>query len=422
MPTPATFQQLVTVDSSAYANLESPNLQNVGFFSSNGTMIPSWLESGNSSGSTDTVYWLNLRNPIFGGTDVTVYMGFASRGSNLFNDRTTGEASQLSPGYGEYDDGAHVFPYYTDFAGSSLPTGWTSHASLHLTNVSYSVNNGLTLPSQHTCCGSIDYNKTYGSGTMIDVDATVTGQTGGNGEYGGIVGYRLLQERGQTYWGVAGRLSSVYYTLQTCYVGPCTYLVSNKTYTSGTHDIGSIGFNGTDVVATNNYGAYVTKTPDLNAFPEAPTIQQGSSGLSLLIQWLRVRESPPNGVMPTVSLGSLYLSMTIRASEAGSVGYSLSGGAGTVQGGANLTIYVPAGDAVSLTPSPSLLYTFSGWTGALSGTGSQTITVNSPISVQASFSLNAVLLGGIAAMVIIVIVLAVVLVRRRPKATLGSGG
>jgi hypothetical protein len=345
-PTRAAFQQLVKVNSSTYADWEAPNLQNVEFFSLNGTVMTSWLESGNSSRSRSTIYWLNLRNHIPGGLNITVYMGFASTGSNLLNDRRTGEAPQLSPGYGEYDDGARVFLYYSDFAGSSLPTGWTSAPMQHLTNVSYSVDNGLTFPSQPACCGSIDYNRTYGSGTMIDVDATITGQTGGNGNYGGIVGYRLLYERGQTYWGVAGSLSPDNYTLQTCYTVPCTYLVSNKTYNSGTPVIGTIGFNGTDVVATNNYGAYVTNTSGLTAFPppEDPTVQQGSSGISLFIQWLRVRESPPNGVMPTVTLGSL-------------------------------------------------------------------------ISVQASFSVEVVLLGGIAALVIIVIVLAFAIVRRRPKTT-----
>src|SRR5438309_799964 len=172
-PTRAAFQQLVKVDSAAYADWEAPNLQNVEFFSLNGTVITSWLESGNSSRSRSTIYWLNLGNPIPGGSKVTVYMGFASTGSNLLNDRTTGEAPQLSPGYGEYDDGARVFLYYSDFAGSSLPTGWTSAPQQHLTNVSYSVNNGLTFPSQPACCGSIDYNRTYSSGTMIDVDATI---------------------------------------------------------------------------------------------------------------------------------------------------------------------------------------------------------------------------------------------------------
>ena len=306
-PTRAAFQQLVKVDSAAYLDWEAPNLQNVEFFSLNGTVITSWLESGNSSRSRSTIYWLNLRGPIPGGSKVTVYMGFASTGSNLLNDRTTGEAPQLSPGYGEYDDGARVFLYYSDFAGSSLPTGWTSAPQQHLANVSYSVNNGLTFPSQPACCGSIDYNRTYSSGTMIDVDATITGQTGGNGNYGAIVGYRLLYERGQTYWGVAGSLSSDNYTIQTCYTVPCTYLVSNKTYTSGTPVIGTIGFNGTDVLATNNYGKYVTKPTNLTALPlpEDPTVQQGSSGVSLLIQWLRVRESPPNGVMPTVTVSSL---------------------------------------------------------------------------------------------------------------------
>lgn len=308
-PTPAGFQQLVPIDSAVYASLESSNLQNVEFFSSAGTIVPSWLESGDSNVSTQTVYWLNLGIPILGNSGMTVYMGFAATGSNLFNSRITGEAPQLSPVYGEYDDGASVFLYYTGFAGSSLPAGWAPHPTLGLAYVSYSVNNGVTFPSQSAEDGQIDYNKTYGSGTMIDVDATITGQTVGP-DFGAIVGYRLVGQRGQTYWGMTTKGSPVNYSLQTCYITPCVYAVSNEKYTSGTPVIGTIGFTGTDVLATNNYGPYVTNSSDVNIFPANPTIQQGASGLSLFIQWLRVRALPPNGVMPFVVLGPLLPMVT----------------------------------------------------------------------------------------------------------------
>ncbi len=45
--TPSPFQQMVSVNSSEYSTYESAGLNNVQFSYTNGTIIPSWLESGN---------------------------------------------------------------------------------------------------------------------------------------------------------------------------------------------------------------------------------------------------------------------------------------------------------------------------------------------------------------------------------------
>ena len=50
--TPSPFQQRIIVDSASYAPYEAQNLQNIEFFDSSGSIIPSWLESGNSNGAT----------------------------------------------------------------------------------------------------------------------------------------------------------------------------------------------------------------------------------------------------------------------------------------------------------------------------------------------------------------------------------
>ena len=90
--TPAPFQLMITVDSATYSSYEAPELQNVEFFDSTGALIPSWLQSGASSGSTDTVYWLKISGGISASSSVTVYLGFAPPTTNLFNAQTTGEA------------------------------------------------------------------------------------------------------------------------------------------------------------------------------------------------------------------------------------------------------------------------------------------------------------------------------------------
>jgi hypothetical protein len=153
-PTPTPFQQMITVNSNTYSSLEASDLQNVEFFDSSGNVVPSWLESGNSNTSTATIYWLRLANGIPADSSVTVYMGFASTVTNLFNSVTTGEAPQLSPGYGQYDDGANVFPYYWNFAGTSLPSGWEFSIGNAgpPDNGGYTVNNGASFYTGF--CGS----------------------------------------------------------------------------------------------------------------------------------------------------------------------------------------------------------------------------------------------------------------------------
>ena len=105
--TPDPFQQEVVVDSADYQQYEASNLQNVEFFYPNGTTVDSWLESGNSNTATNTVYWLKLSG-IPASSSITIYMGFASKSVNLFNNTNDGEAPQLSPTYGEYNNIANV--------------------------------------------------------------------------------------------------------------------------------------------------------------------------------------------------------------------------------------------------------------------------------------------------------------------------
>jgi hypothetical protein len=110
--TPSPFQQMVVINSSAYSTYEAGNLQNIEFFYSDGTIIPSWLESGNANNSTSSTYWLKIGDGIPAHSSITIYMGFASISTNLFNSQTTGEAPQLSSpqngviGYWKFDDGS----------------------------------------------------------------------------------------------------------------------------------------------------------------------------------------------------------------------------------------------------------------------------------------------------------------------------
>ena len=142
--TPSPFQEMIEVDSAAYSSYESPNLQNVEFFYSNATIIPSWLESGNNYSATGTIYWLYLTLGIQADSSVTIYIGFTSTVTNLFNDKVTGEAPELSSIYGEYDNGGNIFTAYWNFSGSALPYDWSSQIGA---GASVTVDNGITYQS-----------------------------------------------------------------------------------------------------------------------------------------------------------------------------------------------------------------------------------------------------------------------------------
>ena len=70
-------------------------------------------------------------------------MGFANKTTNLFNNKTTGEAPQLSSTYAEYDDGANVFNFYNNFAGTTVP----SFINTSTSPITVTANNGLKLYS-----------------------------------------------------------------------------------------------------------------------------------------------------------------------------------------------------------------------------------------------------------------------------------
>ena len=127
--TPVPFDLEIKVDSSALSSYESPQLSNVEWFTPNGTIIPSWIQCNPSSASTCTVYWLKLNFSIPSNSSTSIGMGFASLSTNLMaaNHQYEGEAPQLSSHYGEYDNGAAIFPFYCNFSGLPFQTNWLTY-------------------------------------------------------------------------------------------------------------------------------------------------------------------------------------------------------------------------------------------------------------------------------------------------------
>ncbi|MGC8600792.1 MAG: hypothetical protein ACP5LX_07055, partial [Nitrososphaeria archaeon] len=86
-----------------------------------------WLENYTSTSGT---WWVSIPNGIKAKNSIIIQMAIYPKNINLFGTTSSGkiivgEAPQLSPSYGEYDSGFSVFPFYDDFAGTSLSNKWT---------------------------------------------------------------------------------------------------------------------------------------------------------------------------------------------------------------------------------------------------------------------------------------------------------
>ena len=113
------------------------NLSNLRFVY-NGQFVPAWLESINNGTAT---IWIKMPVSIPANSSITLNL-YANSNLN-FDGVYWGEAPQLSPTYAQYDNGASMFNFYDNFAGTSLNTNkWINNvANIGGTLI---INNGLS--------------------------------------------------------------------------------------------------------------------------------------------------------------------------------------------------------------------------------------------------------------------------------------
>ena len=307
-PTSYPFQQILNINSQNYSIYENNSLQNIMFFYTNGTIIHSWLEYGNSNTATNTIYWLSL-NGIAASSSETVYMGFASRNTNLFNTITTGEAPQLSSTYGKYDDGTNVFTYYN--VNPSSTSSWTIHGFAGQKSSAPLDNHYQTTNALYANSSSGDYMYRSISGlsenSVISFDVYTTGL--GN----------LFFLANSTGTGQMARLDSRG-------GGDYSGLATTNSWTSWTAPVGLDELQKTwykyDIIISNNKAdAYIGSVSDniitlgsTTGSPFSISNKGGYIGLigdglgsSYVTYWngIIIRAYPPNGVMPSVAFGSV---------------------------------------------------------------------------------------------------------------------
>lgn len=313
--TPAPFQQELTVPSSIFSAYERGGLSNVEFFYSNGTIIPSWLEAGNSNAAHASTYWLNLKGGIGAASSVTIYMGFSTK--PVMDGRSIGEAPQLTRTYGALDDGANVFTEYSGFAGTVVPSIITGFSIVGGSggSSSGSVNDGLSF--SESCpgapCPGVQTNFSMPRGAFIAslYETGIAPGTQGwySNEWAGTAtgsftcssnGKSFDRVGGEGYW--SGYASSpapphlgVFSFASNGSTVTAKWYIENRFQTIYGNGASPYDFCSPQTIAGTFTGLFVSA--GLGASGVSDT-------MSVTFQWIQVRAFPPNDVMPAFVVSS----------------------------------------------------------------------------------------------------------------------
>ncbi len=271
--TGANFQQMVYFDPQKFSTYEAQDLGNIRFYSG-GTELYSWCESGCTSSSSNALFWVKLITSIPAYSSQTINMTFLSN-TTQYDGIYAGEAPQLSPTYAEYDNGAKVFPFYDNFAGTTLnTTKWKTIGTP-------TVNDGLVIESssQVQIESSSTYNNMY---YTADFNIALNYPVIYCDMYFGLTSDSACSEANPDY---------IYWDGYWTAMSPNTFDVYSFWSTSSTVMNGEF-----------NYGSERTITSNNNNINGLQVGMYGSTNNAIEAQWVRMRLTPPNGVMPGISL------------------------------------------------------------------------------------------------------------------------
>jgi hypothetical protein len=312
--TPSTFQEKITWNPSSYTSNEASNLGNIRFYNDSAFTTPlyAWLETCTpslSNTATSATAWVKLTNSIAGnGGTQTIYMAFLATVTN-FDGSYWGAAPSLSSPYGQFDNGANVFSFYDNFAGTSLNVRWTVFGS---TQGTVSVNNGVTLTSSSSSL-SIGLFASYtppATGIVTETYCNALTPTAGYRVFdgNGILSSSTAEQNG--YVGIlqAGGTSTL--RLNKMAAGVQSNLVSvTDSLTAGNSYTGSLSWQGSNLAMADLTNGHSTSTSDasfsLSSMTQVAMALGATNGNKYDTYWFRVRQSPPSGVMPTVVFGGV---------------------------------------------------------------------------------------------------------------------
>ncbi len=286
---PAHFQQMITFNPQTYSQYERSDLGNIRFYYGSKELY-SWCENGCSTSSANAIFWIQMpvAIPSQGSRAIDMYfLPFTVQYDGIY----AGEAPELTTPYAEYDNGAGVFSFYDNFAGTNLNTNkWTSLGT------GYAINNGFEFESQGTAIDRSYVESINSFSAPIITEAyiypTNVGWIGfsqlGTYSGGGVLFYFYPLQDG---WEVYNNVNLLYYTGDDA---ENTYYVLTSQMLSSGESILNVNYN--LVTITSSTGYYSNTNGNLYI---------GGNGGTGTMYWLRTRAYPPNGVMPTVTFGSI---------------------------------------------------------------------------------------------------------------------
>jgi len=330
-PVPPGTQLMLRIDWQSFESYLASNVGNVIFTDSSGVPVYAWCESSCSSSQPVSNVWVKDDAAISAAGQQEIFMYiFPTSQIQYSSSGFWGAFPILTGTYGQYDNGPKVFDFYNNFNGSALCNCLTAVPFLGGQfsggQANYSVGNGLTI--------------------------TATGAPSGAG-----FGYHIYLNKAESYSAIDSNLvatdlpTSV--SLEAAYrynamdlVPPATSYLDNgfkSSYSSldllcgcgsslSIHLDNGPGENGS-TVASGSFQSWIGVQSIVwpsagSQFANSMEIQQvrgSDSTLSfaptyadiafinglpsqhyMTFHWMRTRNTPPNNVMPTDSLGSIY--------------------------------------------------------------------------------------------------------------------
>jgi len=340
--TPNPLQVKVTWNPTTYSGYEGSSLGNIRFCTTTScsTMLYAWLESCTltcTTAATSASAWVKLTSPIAGsGGTLTIYMVFMTQ-ATPFDGNYWGEAPTLSATYGQYDNGAKVFSFYDNFAGTGGPSTTNWNTASYGSGATFATNNMLEI----TCGAHSAYNAAVVEATALTApsvaEADLVSQSGsqftdlgvGSGwdnTANGVAnnGY-TISWNGQSgveldrFWvDNAGTRTQV----DTTAVDSITSLPAGiwgvTWYATGSE----VGHDGVGIPGSFTETNSVVSLPTTYVMVIGEASSTGAAG-TIDVQWARMRAFPPGNTLPSVTLGSI-------SSDTASVSIYITGSTGTV--------------------------------------------------------------------------------------------
>ena len=363
-------QQMLVINMSKYSTYFNTTPYNIRFTYPSGGNIHSWVEDNFSSTTKAMVVWVNITN-----TTTQIEMDMGAKTTNWFNNTWDGIAPQLTSTYAQYDDGAGVFPYYTNFAGTSVPSSMTTLGTGTTFN-----NGAIVAPSDFFETTSTVYNTqtqitdsyissiTYG--TSGDEAGTAFVVSSSGGQYTVNSWLAASTGTGEFYSGINDYFSTTSdFTCSSVKDGAFT----SSSTTSSSTGIWSLWATSTDSYCNINYGTPQTLTSDIPPSGSYYLMAGASSGASTVTyKWVRTRAYPPSGTMPSTSFGTVQ--------QAPVVSLFISPNPATYGQSITITATCPTNTDTCAIDYPSLGTTIA------SGTGSATYTYDAFVLGAGTYS------------------------------------